>query len=113
MSLNWNIQDVRDSDELKTDENWPLVNTMIFATIAVGIGDLSKETAPNFYARMKATGNYPEIEPHHVERLIGLRTNVSYETDLQWIKRWFTYEIRDRKREYDRKVNNGDHSKTN
>lgn len=88
MSLNWDITRCKDSEELLTEEQYPTTEAMIFATMGTGIGELTDKTAPEFYARLVASGYYPGVTPQIVARYIGLRTNVfPMETRTKWLKR--------------------------
>lgn len=93
MALNWNISKCKNYKELSNDENWPLTNALIWASMAVGLGSITAANAKEFYARVHLleliSGNFTnsrddetkEFEPYFItladiERRIGLSTNV-------------------------------------
>lgn len=88
-------QGVKKGDEILN----PLTHVLIWATIGVGIGQLSEKNADEFYARLallerldgpyliRPEGKQPHITPEEVKAHIGLSTNVSYETRPTWFKR--------------------------
>jgi len=116
MPLNWNVSNIDfykddlDSIWMKVNDGWgdyddviPELKSMIFATMAIGIGGLSEKTAPDFYARFKVlekiddfyvTGslgddgllNKQYITPYIVKKHIGLATNVSTISNTEWVK---------------------------
>jgi hypothetical protein len=123
MSLNWNAQAVPEDvrtivatvDEpmhgIKAGDRImsPITHTLIWATMAVGIGVIDDETAPEFYARLNLLtklGLYGEVNEFDAEgkwtgeRAItreevdahkGLTTNVfPMETRASFVKRWVT-----------------------
>jgi hypothetical protein len=122
MSLNWQITQVENWEELwepvteeemskdmistfreNEDGSWSRLNaitqSLIFRTMAVGIGDITKKTAPEFYARsviferlfnsflIWQDGKKQAIRMEDVQRHIGLSTNVAYETAAKWSSR--------------------------
>lgn len=116
MPLTWNVKNVKyyqdNLDELyvKVEEfgqEYEDVNaqtkTIIFATMALGIGNLSEANAPEFYGRFKVleklddfyiTSHYDGeklvknyITPAIVHKHIGLSTNVGWESTTAWTTR--------------------------
>ena len=120
MSLNWSTQRVKyfndNPDELwvkyckDTPEEYEDVNaitkSLIFGSMAIGIGDITESNASDVYARWKIFEKYddfslgsqynPETEsydkifvsPEVILQHIGLSTNVSFETNAAWAKRY-------------------------
>lgn len=124
MTLDWNTTKVKyfseNPDELwvtyyeGTREEYSDVNaetkTLIFATMAVGIGNIKIGNASDFYARFKIMEKYDKISlystfvydengenperkntyltPDVVVKHIGLCTNVSYVSKKDWITRY-------------------------
>lgn len=117
MSLNWSTEKVKYFNE-HPDELWVKYNdgyhdyddvnaetkSLIFATMAIGIGSLTINTAADFYARFKILEKFDNlsvyiwfdennkkqtkyIDHQIVMKHIGLGTNVSKETKTNWIKR--------------------------
>jgi hypothetical protein len=124
VSLNWDVSNIQNHDEVcffyapDDDPNHgvskgdrllnPVTNSLIWATIAVGIGDLSEVNAAEFFARLRLierldgpfliravdpeTGRRPEgpgafITTDEVRAHIGLTTNVSFESRTRWLNR--------------------------
>ncbi len=104
MSLNWDLSKAEDWESLKTDEEWPVTQTLIFRTMAVGIGEITEKTLPEFYARIafleRLNGSFVKaqddsgawvdrpITVDDIRRRIGLTTNVfPQETRAKWAKR--------------------------
>ena len=96
MSLNWNMTKVEDLKALHaTDGEWAKSESLIWATIAVGLGGIDEGNWAEFYARLVFVDRLlgfskaeDTITAQDVHRRIGLYTNVSDETKLQFIKRW-------------------------
>ena len=95
MSLNWDMANVTDRDEIAftpvdADGNRQMMwwaETIIFATMPIGLGEITAKNAEEFWYRIdmyqKVAGGLASgpdgpamIEPGHVRSLIGLRTNV-------------------------------------
>jgi hypothetical protein len=99
MSLNYYYSDVANADKVMFDENdymYSDTQSIIFATMSVGLGELTEKNWTEFYARMhivEKLGGYGHISPQRLREHIGLRTNVHNETRAQWMKRWFSYEF--------------------
>lgn len=117
MTLNWSVQNVKYFDENPdalwakynegTPEEYEDVNaetkSLIFATMALGIGELNYKNAPDFYARWKVMEKYDNwyfvgrfidgktqksyLTPKDVIRHLNLSTNVSHETTTKWAER--------------------------
>jgi len=106
VALTWDFTKCEDFEALKeSDAEWCITETLIWMTMATGIGDLTEKNAPEFYARVnllekldgasirqtnKETG---EVEDYHitfedVRKRIGMVTNVfPMETRAKWLKR--------------------------
>jgi hypothetical protein len=115
MSLNWSLEDIKDCDDIcwiddpESDDPDskrmnPVTDSLIWHTMAVGIGNITEANVDEFYWRSKFytglfggmirsynedTGNWEnrdytatEIRDH-----IGLSTNVSYESEAKWRNR--------------------------
>lgn len=66
------------------------VQNVIFATIAVGLGELSEKTLKEFHFRQTLWNTYhgfTSFSMDFLRSLIGLRTNVSNETRAKWLTR--------------------------
>lgn len=120
MALEWDLRAVQNRHEnYPAEENGSLnrvTETMIFATMAVGIGDLSDENAPEFFARVHlwelAFGSFLKaydggdaivdrpLTPEDVRGHIGLRTNVFYETPGKWNARFMKGRLAEFKSQY-------------
>jgi hypothetical protein len=108
MPLNWNIENCKDWETLKTDEEWPLTHALIWASMSIGIREITEENLPEYYARIhiweSLRGPYtsrrdPETgkfkgKPVSVEDLrkrIGLWTNASTMSRTKWLKNLNTF----------------------
>ena len=101
MSLNYYYSDVANANKVMFDENdmmYPDTQSIIFTTMAIGLGEITEKNWLEFYARMnilERLHGYTSIPLERVKEHIGLSTNVNNETRSQWIKRYFTYELND------------------
>ena len=112
MSLNWNIRSVREYEELVDGGRESAITEMlVWATMAIGLGDITEKNADEFYARVKLaeklTGTFGWVEgknyslqPEDVQRRIGLSTNVTDEARSTWLKRYVGYDLDAWKRGY-------------
>ena len=99
MALTWDLTKCEDWEKLRSDKQWPYTYSMIWATMGLGIGDLSEANLPEFYARMHLwekihgawitkDGEDEFFTPAQVRRYQGLQTNVyPMETRAKWLKR--------------------------
>ena len=94
MPLTWNIEKVKDSDEL----NWPLTEAFIFLTMNIGIGRWEEGNIDEVYCRLKMweklfgacmhKGKEPYLLTYEdVVKHVGLVTNVAYEAPTKWRNR--------------------------
>lgn len=102
MSLNWDARAVRDIDNL-TDNERVTLDSLIWSTLAIGMGEITDENAQEFYTRLslieKVTGasrfdgeSKPlYFTPDDVKRFVGLTTNVF----PKWSKTKFKTHIMD------------------
>jgi hypothetical protein len=97
MALTWNIEKCENYQELEQSPAWGITDTLIWLTIAVGMNEITKDNWREFYARLHLletlygayahTPNGPYyITREQVKRRIGLRTNASKLTQLQFVK---------------------------
>lgn len=108
MALHWNISKCSNHKSLQTDDEWPITNALIWATMSVGIRDITEETIPEFYARLRVweniagpmlwgkdeeTGKLEErkVEVADLRKRIGLHTNASSMTRAEWRKNLASY----------------------
>lgn len=106
MALSWNLEKIADWKEVSEGEAWAVTDMLIWCTLFTGIGQVTEQTAPEFYARIHwletkegafLNGTDPEtgerkgrpITIEDVIRRIGLETNATYKTETRasWIKR--------------------------
>ena len=105
MSLNWDISEVKNNDEIKADGMpWVITETMIWYTMAVDMGEITEENYEEFFQRVSiwemihGAGMHKrntETDEHEdvyitledVERRIGLNTNVSNRDREEWGER--------------------------
>lgn len=122
MALEWDVSAVEDRQvKYPADEGGtinPVTYTLIMATMLVGIGEITGETAGEFYARLhtwevlhgsfvqaedEVTGQRTDtpITPEQVRDHIGLRTNVfPMETRAKWLKRCVSSRLTEYATEY-------------
>lgn len=98
MSLNYDLTDCN-HDVIMDGEAWqPFVQPLIFATMAVGIGEITEDNFLEFWQRLNVfelLHDLPPLTPlDHVVAMIGLRTNVfPAETRAKWLKRVVSSEM--------------------
>ncbi|RPH69119.1 hypothetical protein EHM76_07310 [bacterium] len=94
----------------------PVTTSLIYATMAVGLGEITEENCEQFYGRLavyeKLFGAFmyrpqghegPEaLTAEEVIQHIGLRTNVGPETDAKWAKRITTHALSDERQHFGR-----------
>jgi hypothetical protein len=114
MSLNWNIEEC--SEEIRNDEGeWPITNALIWATMGVGLGEITEKNAAEFYARVKLSEKLvgqmlnrgPEpywITAEDVRKRVGLRTNVSNEGRAKWVNRFVKHDLDACVRQYEQEA---------
>lgn len=87
MALNWSIKKCKNWKQLTEDKAWPLTDRMIWATMYVDIGSITKANHEEFYRRLHIVeqqdgaflmrgGKESYITLADVKRYIGLETNV-------------------------------------
>lgn len=101
MALNWNVAKVENYKELfdNTDEGRMIepYSTIVIATMLVGINEITEKNYEKFYNRIHLIESiegpyfYKDSEPSYItlediKRLIGLHTNASNKTKLQFLK---------------------------
>lgn len=110
MSLNYQLTNIRDWQELTGDEGVkPVTQALIFATMAVGMGQITEANAHKFAVRLEVVqrvdgpymvrdGKPSPLTVADVQRHIGLGTNASTLTDAQFRKNLFDGMLRDAER---------------
>lgn len=128
MSLNWNIKNCKDHETLQSDTEWPITHNLIWATMSVGIGEITETNWQEFYGRISAwedavgsfsqtkdkNGNYKShpFTPEDIYKRIGLHTNAASMSRAEWEKsigRYFSQKADANKRcaiIYEQKTNN-------
>lgn len=117
MSLNWSTENVKYFKD-HPDELWTKINvgmpgeqedlnvetkSLVFGSMALGIGVINYKNAPDFYARWKMFEKYDNfylystydgkesiktyLTPNVLIKHFGLTTNVSTESEAVWSKR--------------------------
>jgi hypothetical protein len=125
MSLNWNIGEIADHDELKVavgdNGEWQLdavTEAFVWASMATGLSKnwtLDADYAPEFFARIKVyeaivgpivmvKGKARPITWEDVQRRVGLSVNVSPIGRATFIKNVVSRELDARVRQYEREV---------
>ena len=103
MSLNWDCTKVRDKQEVLEGEEWLKTNAIIFATMAIDMGQITEKNTGEFYSRYKALefvigGTLAEgvtVTRADIARRVGLSTNVATKTRAQYVKRVGEMVLRD------------------
>lgn len=98
MSLNWdlgrNAKKIKEAYPPRGTEMNPITWTLIMVSPAVGIGEITEKSAPDFWFRLttlnKLNGTPDQISPRDVLAHIGLRTNALSESHVAWVRRVFT-----------------------
>lgn len=96
MSLNYSYKNVANSEEAITDENWPLVQNIIFYTMPIGINTITAKNVEEFRKRLlmiSALDGYKALQEdskryslEFLTSLIGLSTNASSKTITEFNK---------------------------
>lgn len=106
MSLDFDFTGIRDWEELHSDEDQlGISHGLVWGALATGIGTLTEQNVPEYYARIKvleqlgthllssSEGPYA-ITVQDVRRRVGLRTNVfPEESRAKWVKRTLVAEL--------------------
>ena len=98
MSLNYDLTGCN-QDVIKDGDKWqPFVQPIIFATMAVGIGEITEDNFLEFWQRLNVFELIHDLTPltplDHVVAMIGLRTNVfPTKTRAKWLKRVVSSEM--------------------
>lgn len=105
MPLNWNMTRVAGHEALHEEKGeWAKSETLIWATMAIGMSTITEDNWPEFWARFDYYDrlvrlNYSSITATDVLRRVGLWTNADNRTESQFIKRLSTTLLADAKRE--------------
>ena len=132
MGLNWSVSGVKNYKELYDEKKIlnVITNTLITATIPVGMDEITEKNHEEFYTRLKmwenAHGTFMNDitdegkKPHpftleYIRRHIGLRTNATLKTVTQFhksvtvsMRRWAEMEIRSEKSKLDHDTEEAD-----
>ena len=123
MALHWNLSKIKDNETVCFYEKdgaramKGVTETLIWATMIVGLPDITEKNAEEFYFRIRFyertqgalrtrfSADGEDITPvfvsaDEVRKHIGLGTNASRETRPAWIKRMSMHIDRDAKREW-------------
>ena len=114
MSLNWDAGNIKDWDDIKwvdaPDDHdgehewlggieWQYTHGMIFASMVVGLNEVTEANWEKWYARCKYIQEMEQpdwnrwVTPEIVHRRIGLSTNVENVKDGEWAKRQMKWEL--------------------
>ena len=97
MALNYNFSKVKDHEALHENQSeWGKTDTLIWLTMAVGLGGITEKNYVEFYARIKFLEKLSGAMAHvgreeyfftidDIKRRIGLETNVSNTTRKQFV----------------------------
>ena len=108
MSLNWNAQAVKDYNKIDEEGMRGVMNALIWSTMIVGMGEISADpSSKTYFKRFAARLDFAQrlngsflitkkgdttLNEKMVERFVGLKTNVSYETPSAWLKHFIANE---------------------
>lgn len=100
MALHWNMEDVKDFEEISEGFEWSVTDAMIWATMLIGMNQITEANADEFFIRLKmseaingspfyATDENGETvdvgwKKEMVDRRIGLRTNATEMTKAKF-----------------------------
>lgn len=98
MSLNWNIENVKDREQIQTDDEWLITDSLIWATMAVGFTEITEANYEEFYKRLhlaelvrgayrNRAGEPVYITKEDVKRRIGLHTNAGTFSRTEFLRR--------------------------
>lgn len=98
MPLTYDMTSIKNWEELKEGAEWRKTEALIFATMSIGISQITNATASEFYARIKilegAIGSFVYVDGEDylfsvsdIQRRIGLCTNGGRETRTQFLSR--------------------------
>jgi hypothetical protein len=108
MPLNWSIANCKNWESLKSDEEWPVTNALIWGSMSVDLSGITEKNITEYYARIsvwegivgafvntKKSKDDP-VTPRHItledlQKRIGMTTNVSNASRAEWLKRLNTY----------------------
>ena len=101
MSLNWDIRKCVDSEELTAETQQQQTNGLIWWMMSAGYGSITEDNWAEVYARLHTVQllefSHDEekrwITPEVIYRYIGLRTNCSDETRVEWAERQMRYSL--------------------
>lgn len=97
MALNYNFSKVKDHEVLHENQaEWGKTDTLIWLTMAVGLGDITEKNYIEFYSRVRFIEKLSGAMAHtkdgdyfftvdDIKRRIGLSTNVSNTTRKQFV----------------------------
>jgi hypothetical protein len=102
MALSWSLEEVSDWQSLKNETEGVITDALIWYTMFVGVNRITETSWTEFYARIKlwermydpsmsrigedGTLQYINVTPEMVRRRIGMFTNASTLTRLQFLK---------------------------
>lgn len=85
MSLNYDLTRCHDLPALQSETEWPITQAIIFETVAVGMGELTLATLPEFKVRSDLWRHFELGDTAHsgtlftvedLRKRVGLKTNV-------------------------------------
>lgn len=100
MPLNWSVEDCLDYPSLLENREYAITETLVFATMAIGMNEITTANAGEFYSRVSilkgilgSIGIYKgdtgveniEIIPEDIYKRIGLTTNASTLTKAKFL----------------------------
>jgi hypothetical protein len=119
MSLNWNLEAIPNRSEVcwigegESATMNPVTHSLIFATMSIGIPEITEANAAEFFVRLQLLDrwqwpNEPQTTYENVKAHIGLKTNAyqskgrakgsNDESRAAWLKRIVSYEMDNVKR---------------
>jgi len=113
MSLNYDFEGAPNGKKMMSADEWPITEAIIFATMAIGLHEITEKNVDDFWCRINAQemafgalcyeggadGPVPRYTSLEDIRLrIGLKTNASPKTKHQFMKGLGEHLLRDAQR---------------
>lgn len=121
MALSYDLTAIADWSDLNKGAEWSKTEALIFATMSIGMNEITAENAGEFYARIKmlegAIDSFVSViedgefrsyffTVEDITRRIGLSTNAGTETRTKFLGRMFKIRVADFDRAMKRQLAN-------
>ena len=96
MPLTWDIQKVENWEEVSEGDEWKKTEGIIWSTLLIHLGEITEKNYVEFYTR--GTFVHPNvfgetISLSDIKRRVGLHTNVSKKTQIQFARSVFKSQL--------------------